>query len=64
MKNILFILHCPPPVHGSSIVGQSIKNSTHINNSFDCRYINIRPGRSVERKHRQEKPYSMNYKKL
>jgi len=40
-KNILFILHCPPPVHGSSIVGQSIKNSFKINNYFECRYINL-----------------------
>ncbi|MDP4238374.1 MAG: glycosyltransferase family 4 protein [Bacteroidota bacterium] len=39
MKNILFILHLPPPVHGSSIVGQTIKNSTLINSSLDCRYI-------------------------
>lgn len=47
MKNILFILHLPPPVHGSSIVGQSIKNSSLINNSFDCRYINLLASRSI-----------------
>lgn len=47
-KNILFILHCPPPVHGSSIVGQSIKNSSKINNYFECRYINLLVSRSIE----------------
>lgn len=41
MKKILFILHIPPPVHGSSLVGQSIMNSSLINNSFNCRYINL-----------------------
>ena len=39
MKNILFFLHFPPPVHGSSMVGQSIKNSILINNTYQCRYI-------------------------
>lgn len=41
MKRILFLLHVPPPVHGSSIVGEYIKNSEIINQVFDCRYINI-----------------------
>jgi glycosyltransferase involved in cell wall biosynthesis len=40
-KTILFLLHIPPPVHGASIIGQSIKDSLIINQSFDCRYINI-----------------------
>ena len=44
---ILFILHCPPPVHGSSIVGQYIKNSTLINTTFCCRYINILASRKI-----------------
>jgi glycosyltransferase involved in cell wall biosynthesis len=38
---ILFLLHLPPPVHGSSIVGQMIMNSTLINNSFSCTYLNL-----------------------
>lgn len=46
-KNILFILHIPPPVHGSSIVGLSIKNSELINNEFECRYINLLVSRSI-----------------
>ena len=46
-KKILFILHLPPPVHGSSLVGESIKNSKLINSSFDCRYINLLVSRTV-----------------
>jgi len=38
---ILFSLHLPPPVHGSAVVGQSIKESTIINDLFECRYINL-----------------------
>ena len=48
MKKILFILHLPPPVHGSSIVGQCVKNSTIINKSFDCRYINLLVSRTID----------------
>ena len=46
-KNILFILHLPPPVHGSSLVGQTIRQSKVINSSFECRYINTLVSRSV-----------------
>ncbi len=38
---ILFILHTPPPVHGSAMVGQFIKDSKIINSNFDCRFINL-----------------------
>jgi glycosyltransferase involved in cell wall biosynthesis len=42
LKNkILFLLHIPPPVHGSSVVGLSIKNSETINSAFNCEYINL-----------------------
>lgn len=47
-KKILFLLHLPPPVHGSSIVGQKIKNSELINNSFQASYINLLISRSVD----------------
>ena len=46
-KNILFILHLPPPVHGSSLVGQSIRSSKIINNTFDCRYLNLLVSRTI-----------------
>ncbi|MFD2937242.1 glycosyltransferase [Spirosoma flavum] len=38
---ILFLLHLPPPIHGSSIVGLNIRNSSIINDSFQCHYINL-----------------------
>ena len=47
LKKILFILHVPPPVHGSSIVGEQIKNSDIINDSLDCDYINLLVSRTL-----------------
>ena len=42
MKNkILFLVHLPPPVHGSSMVGLMIKENSKINSKFDCNYINL-----------------------
>ena len=46
-KDILYLLHLPPPVHGSSIVGEFAKESPLINNSFHGRYINLLMSRSV-----------------
>jgi len=40
-SNILFILHLPPPVHGAAMMGQYIKDSKVINETFDCHYINL-----------------------
>jgi glycosyltransferase involved in cell wall biosynthesis len=45
---VLFILHYPPPVHGSAVVGGFIKESKVINNGFDCHYINLGTSESVE----------------
>lgn len=38
---ILFILHLPEPIHGSSVVGKQIHDSSKINEVFDCRFINL-----------------------
>lgn len=46
-KNILYLLHLPPPVHGSSMVGEFVKDSQLINNGFRGRYINLLMSRSV-----------------
>ncbi len=46
-KNILFMLHLPPPVHGSSIVGELVRESGIINSSFHGRYINLILSRKV-----------------
>ena len=50
MKNIpqvLFLLHLPPPVHGSSMVGSFIKKSIHINETFKCSFINLLASENV-----------------
>lgn len=47
-KNILFILHLPPPVHGAAMVGKYIKDSELINSEFDCHYINLAIASSLE----------------
>lgn len=48
MKKILFILHVPPPVHGSAVVGEIIKESELINNSFCCSYVNLSTSRTLD----------------
>lgn len=40
-RKILFILHLPPPVHGSSMVGQYVKDSILVNNTFNAKFINL-----------------------
>lgn len=47
-NKIIFLLHLPPAVHGASIVGEQIKNSRIINESFKGRYINLLVSRSVD----------------
>jgi glycosyltransferase involved in cell wall biosynthesis len=44
---VLFILHWPPPVHGSSVVGLQIKQSELINSGFKCNYINLGTSKSI-----------------
>lgn len=34
-------MHYPPPVHGAAMVGSYIKASPKVNDTFDCRYINL-----------------------
>jgi len=45
---ILFVLHLPPPVHGSAAVGLQIKSSTVVNDAFDCKYINLGTSKTIE----------------
>jgi hypothetical protein len=47
-KKVLFILHTPPPIHGSSMIGQFIKDSDLINNSFNTQYINLGTSKSID----------------
>ena len=46
-KRILFILHLPLPIHGSSIVGQQIKNSKLIADNFNEEYIDFGTSQNV-----------------
>lgn len=46
-SKILFLLHLPPPVHGSSMVGQWIKDSKEINSQYECSYINLLASKNV-----------------
>lgn len=45
---ILFVLHLPPPVHGASTVGLTIRESEVVNSAFDCRFINLATAGSME----------------
>lgn len=40
-KKVLFILHFPPPVHGSAVMGLQVKESKLIAASYDCRHVNL-----------------------
>lgn len=47
LDKFLFLLHIPPPVHGSSMVGLSIVESKLVNESFDCRFINVLASKNI-----------------
>ena len=45
---ILFVGTLPPPVHGSAVVSQQIKDSNIINEAFDCDWINLGTSRAMD----------------
>lgn len=47
-KEILLILHLPPPIHGAALMGSNIKESELINSNFRCNYINISSASSLK----------------
>ena len=47
-SKILFVLHFPPPIHGSSLVGGYIKDSRQINDLFNSCYINLGTSESLQ----------------
>ena len=47
-SKFLFILHLPPPVHGSAMVGQYIKDSKVVDNAFDARFINLSTSLTID----------------
>lgn len=44
---VLFIATLPPPVHGSSMVSQQIKDSAIFNDVFDADYVNLGTSRNI-----------------
>ena len=48
-EKVLFILHLPPPVHGSSVVGKQIFDSKKINEKFNCVFINLSTSTQVDK---------------
>lgn len=47
-KRILFITPLPPPVHGSAMMSQYIKDSRIIHEAFDCDFINLSTSRQMD----------------
>lgn len=47
-KRILFIVPLPPPVHGSAMMCQYIKDSSLINEAFQCDYVNLSTSRRMD----------------
>lgn len=47
-KSVLFVAAFPPPIHGSAVMSQYIKDSKLINDTFDCDYINLSTSRRID----------------
>lgn len=45
---ILFIATLPPPIHGSAVVSEQIRNSKVINDAFDGDYVNLGTSRKMD----------------
>lgn len=45
---ILFILHYPPPTHGSAVVGKQIFESKLIKDHFLCDFVNLSTSKSID----------------
>ena len=45
---VLFVGTLPPPVHGSAVVSQQIKDSKLINDAFDCDWVNLSTSRRMD----------------
>lgn len=48
MKRILFITPLPPPVHGSAMVSQYIKDCKELQKEFVCDFVNLSTSRSID----------------
>ena len=45
---VLFIAPLPPPVHGSAMVSQYIKDSRLVNEQYDCDFVNLSTSRRMD----------------
>ena len=45
---ILFIATFPPPIHGSAVVSEQIRNSKVINEAFNGDYVNLGTSRKMD----------------
>ena len=45
---VLFITPLPPPVHGSAMVSQYIKDSQLVNEAFECDFVNLSTSRRMD----------------
>ena len=45
---ILFVVPLPPPIHGSAMVSQFIKDSALLHESFDCDFVNLSTSRRMD----------------
>lgn len=45
---VLFITPLPPPVHGSAMVSQYIKDSRLVQETFDCDFVNLSTSRRMD----------------
>lgn len=47
-RRILFITPLPPPVHGSAMVSQYIKENKELNEEFVCDFVNLSTSRNID----------------
>ena len=47
-RRILFITPLPPPVHGSAMVSQYIKENEELNENFICDFVNLSTSRNID----------------
>ena len=59
-KKILFLLHIPPPLHGSSMVGHNIFKSELVNQNFDSRFINLLLSKKISQSNKISLPKIFN----
>ena len=45
---VLFIAPLPPPVHGSAMVSQYVKDSRLVNEQYDCDFVNLSTSRRMD----------------